>query len=98
MTAPKSGPKSGRPVEIRLAASENGRIGQKCGPVIVSGAQTRGKPVFGDAELDFDGFSTSRKRYMGHLAIVPPQESIFSVWEPYLPWRLPDYLEIALQK
>ena len=45
-------------VKIGLAASEKGMIGQAGGRIAVSSAQTRGKPVFDDAEFDFDAFST----------------------------------------
>ena len=66
-------------VKIGLAASEKGMIGQAGGRIAVSSAQTRGKPVFDDAELDFDAFSTSRNCFDGQLAIMPSQEAIFSV-------------------
>ena len=66
-------------VKIRLAASENGKIGQAGGRIAVSSAQTREKPIFDDAEFDFDAFSTSQDCFHGHLAIMPSQEAIFSV-------------------
>ena len=55
------------------------RIGQAGGRIAVSSAQTRGKPVFDDAELDFDAFSTIRNCFDSQLAIMPSQEAIFSV-------------------
>ena len=66
-------------MKIWLAAPEKGVIGQEGGRNSVSGAQTRGKTVFDDAELDFDAFSTSRNCFDGQLAIMPSQEAIFSV-------------------
>ena len=55
------------------------RIGQAGGRIAVSSAQTRGKPVFDDVDLDFDAFSTSRNSFVGQLTIMPSQEAIFSV-------------------
>ena len=69
------------------------RIRQAGGRIAVSSAQTRGKPVFDDAELDFDAFSTIRNCFDSQLAIMPSQEAIFSVWKPYLLWWSPDHLE-----
>ena len=80
---PKSDPKSGRRVKIWLTAPEKDVFGQEGGKISVSGAQTRGKTVFGDAELDCDTFSGSRKCGMGHLAITPSREAIFSLGRPY---------------
>ena len=80
---PKSGPKSFRQVKIWLAAPEKGGIGQEGGKNSVSGAQTRGKTVFDGAELDFDSFSGSWKCWVGHLAITPSREAIFSLGRPY---------------
>ena len=76
---PKSGPKTGWTLKIRLAASENYTIRRVGGQNAVSGAQTLGKPVFDGAELDFDAFSTSGKCVGGQLRIMPSQEAIFSV-------------------
>ena len=80
-------------VKIGLAASEKGMIGQAGGRIAVSSAQTRGKPVFDDAELDFDAFGTSQNCFHGQVVIMPAKEVIFSVWKPYLLWWSPDYLE-----
>ena len=66
-------------VKIGLAASEKGMIGQAGSRIAVSNAQTRGKPVFDDAELDFDAFSTSQTCFDGQVAIMPSQDAIFSV-------------------
>ena len=75
-------------MKICLAAPEKGVIGQEGGKIAVSGAQTRGKTVFDGAELDFDSFSGSWKCWVGHLAITPSREAIFSLGRPYFPeWR-----------